>query len=1130
VRSHIRLLIPLAAALVFAVVFSTPRRAQMKTVPAAHASLRSLPAAHGHAPVGRCGDGPARHGHHAAEGLSFDSDARLASLDRVFASAFGEEVETAHAAHEFVFEDLPENDAWATTLPPPAPAQTFDVTVGPGGTLTFSPDELTINVGDTVRWTWASPTHTVTSGSSCTANSQYCSPNNTSCASAPTSSTGAVYTHTFNTPGTYPYFCKIHCASYSMIGTIIVQGAASTFSIGGKVADGGGAAVSGVTMTLSGAQSATATTDASGNYSFSNLAAGSYTVTPSHANYTFTPASRTYASLSANQTAQNFTAAPKLYSISGTVKEGTTGLAGVTMTLTSPSPTGFTPRTATTDANGLYTLANVPAARNYTLTPTKTGYTFKNTSNTAQSSRSYTNLSGDQANQDFAATLNAFSIGGTVKVGSAGLAGVTMTLTSPSPAGFTPRTATTTSTGAYSFANVPGGRNYTLTPTKTNYTFKNTSNTAQAFRSYTNLSASQTAQDFAATLKLYSIGGTVRVGSTGLGGVTMTLTSPSPAGFSPRVVTSTSAGAYTLINVPAGRNYTLTPTKTNYTFKNTSNTAQAVRTYTNLSANQTAQDFAATLKLYSISGTVRVGSSGLASVTMTLTSPSPAGFTPRTVTTTSTGVYTLANVPAGRNYTLTPTKTNYTFKNTSNTAQGVRTYTNLSANQTAQDFAATLNNYTISGRVTLADGTTGVNAVTMTLTSPSPAGFTPRTVMTNSTGNYSFASVPAARSYTLTPTKTDFTFSPTSRSYPTLSANQSGAATSFTGTATAAAASTVEFEKASYSAGEGDGNVEITVKRTGDLSAPASFDYAADDGTASERSDYSTALGTLRFAPGEAVKSFTIFLTDDAFVEGDETVRLTLADTAAGRVKSALLTITDNDRSQAPTNPVDDPAFFARQLYVDLLAREPRPEELAAVVNRLNQCAAGDMTCDRTSVVDALLGSEEFRQKGLFVYRLYTMTLARAPLYRELIGGVRQLKWAAGDDAAATQEAFIDEWAQRSAEFKTKYGSPSEGDFIDELSRAAGIPAAARDAALLDLERGTKTRAQVLRELIEGEGALADAAGPPSFDLLRFGLLRRDASNTITLREFVSLDPQARRKLIEALITSAEYRSRFGQP
>ena len=68
--------------------------------------------------------------------------------------------------------------------------------------------------------------------------------------------------------------------------------------------------------------------------------------------------------------------------------------------------------------------------------------------------------------------LNPFhTIGGTVKVGTVALAGVTLTLTSPVPAGFAPRTITTSSTGAYAFGNVPAGRTYVVTPAKVNYTF-----------------------------------------------------------------------------------------------------------------------------------------------------------------------------------------------------------------------------------------------------------------------------------------------------------------------------------------------------------------------------------------------------------------------------------------------------------------------------------------------------------------------------------------------------------------------------------------------------------------------------------------------------------------------------------
>jgi hypothetical protein len=62
-------------------------------------------------------------------------------------------------------------------------------------------------------------------------------------------------------------------------------------------------------MTLSGASTALGTTDASGNYSLTGLANGSYTVTPLQTGYTFTPASKAVTVNGANVTAQNFTAA-----------------------------------------------------------------------------------------------------------------------------------------------------------------------------------------------------------------------------------------------------------------------------------------------------------------------------------------------------------------------------------------------------------------------------------------------------------------------------------------------------------------------------------------------------------------------------------------------------------------------------------------------------------------------------------------------------------------------------------------------------------------------------------------------------------------------------------------------------
>ena len=110
---------------------------------------------------------------------------------------------------------------------PSATSQIFDVTVGPGGDNIFSPATLTIGVGDTVRWTWASSFHNVASGASCSANSQFCSPNNMNCAAGTLSNSGAVYQHTFTQAGTFAYFCSQHCAQ-GMTGTVnVVAGCAS---------------------------------------------------------------------------------------------------------------------------------------------------------------------------------------------------------------------------------------------------------------------------------------------------------------------------------------------------------------------------------------------------------------------------------------------------------------------------------------------------------------------------------------------------------------------------------------------------------------------------------------------------------------------------------------------------------------------------------------------------------------------------------------------------------------------------------------------------------------------------------------------------------------------------------------
>src|SRR6266699_2952568 len=83
-----------------------------------------------------------------------------------------------------------------------------------------------------------------------------------------------------------------------------------TFSISGTISPTTGG--SGATVTLSGAAAATTTADAAGNYAFSGLSNGTFTVTPTNTAFTFTPASQNVIVNSANVPGVNFTASAQV--------------------------------------------------------------------------------------------------------------------------------------------------------------------------------------------------------------------------------------------------------------------------------------------------------------------------------------------------------------------------------------------------------------------------------------------------------------------------------------------------------------------------------------------------------------------------------------------------------------------------------------------------------------------------------------------------------------------------------------------------------------------------------------------------------------------------------------------------
>jgi hypothetical protein len=115
------------------------------------------------------------------------------------------------------------------------------------------------------------------------------------------------------------------------------------------------------------------------------------------------------------------------------------------------------------------------------------------------------------------------------------------------------------------------------------------------------------------------------------------------------------------------------------------------------------------------------------------------------------------------------------------------------------------------------------------------------------------------------------------------------------------------------------------VNRIGDTSGAASVDYNTANISATERKDYITALGTLRFAAGETSKSFAVLINEDSLIEGSETFSISLSNPLGltlGGPSIATITITD-DAGEPAAKPIDDPQTYVCQHYHDFLNRQP---------------------------------------------------------------------------------------------------------------------------------------------------------------------------------------------------------------
>jgi len=299
--------------------------------------------------------------------------------------------------------------------------------------------------------------------------------------------------------------------------------------------------------------------------------------------------------------------------------------------------------------------------------------------------------------------------------------GVALTLEGPRQ-----RSAASDAEGRYAFGELPEG-DYVVTPSLAGFTFEPPQLSVRLE------GADATGCDFHSSFVPHAISGTV----TGAGGEPVSVTILA----GPTAIVD-AEGRFRFDGLPDG-GYTLTPSSDAFTF------APPSRTVVLSGADAEGQDFTATPRPLSISGFIR--GVVIEDVTVALT-----GETSRSVQSGASGAFAFTGLPEG-DYVVTPSKAGFTFSPASRSVE-------LGASANGLTFDAAYARWRASGTVAGVVGGGG----TLTL-----GGKLAATAFADSAGRFTFSGLPEG-SYTVTPSKQGYAFTPTSRAFVVSAADVTG--------------------------------------------------------------------------------------------------------------------------------------------------------------------------------------------------------------------------------------------------------------------------------------------------------------------------------------------------------------------
>jgi hypothetical protein len=361
--------------------------------------------------------------------------------------------------------------------------------------------------------------------------------------------------------------------------------------------------------------------------------------------------------------------------------------------------------------------------------------------------------------------------------------------------------------------------------------------------------------------------------------------------------------------------------------------------------------------------------------------------------------------------------------------------------------------------------------------------------------------------------------------------------------------------------------VDFTVTRSGDTTQAASVDYSTFDIDAVSTKDYTFSGGTLRFAPNESSKTFSVLITEDFHNDESEMFQVRLSNPVGTTINGndiVSVQITDDDPAGLTTNPNDLTPNFVDQNYNDFLNRHADQDGLDFWSEGITSCN-GDAECIRVKRIDtsaAFFLAIEFQETSYMVHRFYKAAYGNIPntpipvrfqdFMRDTQEIGRGVQVGIGDwfqqleaNKAAYQLRFV-----QTGRFKTALPEAlTPTQYVDTLNANIGnlLTADERTNLIISLTNSGNTaqaRASVLRAVADN-AAFRTAEERRAFVLAQyFGYLRRDPDAVGFNGE---ADPQflgfnfwltklnehngdfRAAEMVKSFLESIEFRQRFGQ-